>query len=267
MGKAEEWSSIIENLDLWESFDAVMSFISPPDEIEAAMPGAVSHTEVKIRPEGRGLKYEPPWEGAADSFFEDETHSLIKSYDSSFQKWADAFSENAQKGMHEAFFDGEVPLWQTLFESQRDIGRAVFNTFDKAEDLSYPVGLKKSFGELFYHEEGKAYERLGAREESTVEPRRFTLPTLNNEAESIEQWGGKELLIANFTKDAPDKTKAEKILKSVKKEAENTHVHQIKVEMAESTQDGADFDVDEMLEKMTERLCNMMARGADGIYL
>ena len=53
---------------------------------------------------------------------------------------------------------------------------------------------------------------------------------------------------------------------NVKKDPEGRK-HEIRVQMVNDKKDAEDMDFDEMLEEMTTRLCAMMAKGTDGIYL
>lgn len=60
--------------------------------------------------------------------------------------------------------------------------------------------------------------------------------------------------------------KREKLL-STFEEAANGQSHEIKIEMVRHESEKNEIDMDETLDMLTERLCNLMAKGADGFYL
>lgn len=59
----------------------------------------------------------------------------------------------------------------------------------------------------------------------------------------------------------------ERVIESTVKKEEGGRRHEIRVEMVKGETPGDGEDADDIIEKMTERLCAMMARGSDGIYL
>ena len=243
MGKVEEWSSIIENLDLWESFNALMSFLALEDEPEEKQESDKPGPDIRRKRKRAGafFNYEAPF-----------GYVLQKNWDSSFEVMYDAMGFS-----HDAF-KSHYKIEKGLYEALEPY------ILQAEESVAFPVELEKGIGESYYTYEKEAYEVLSEREKVPL----FNLPSLNDMETVMEEKGGEELFSkADSLFGGPGKGKVGKILSTVKRDEGNTRVHEIKVEMAEHDGYSPSFDVDEMLEKMTERLCNMMAKGADGIYL
>lgn len=247
MGKVEEWSSIIENLDLWESFSAIISFLALEDDPEEKQ--WVDIPALRIMPKrkstGAFLNYEAPFDYVLQK-------NLYNSND---------------------LTDAGMLFSNIAFESRYKIEESLCGALEQylpgaEQGVTYPVKVDEGVDESCYIHEKEAFEMFSEREKAIENVPLFNLQPIKGESAVMEEKGRGELFSqVNSLFEGPGKGKTEKILSTVKRDEGNTRVHEIKVEMAEHESNGADFDVDEMLEKMTERLCNMMAKGADGIYL
>lgn len=63
------------------------------------------------------------------------------------------------------------------------------------------------------------------------------------------------------------KNRVERVLDSVIGKGEGLNKHDIKIEMVNKPSENDMLDMDDILDEMTQRLCEMMNKGADGIYL
>lgn len=233
MGVLKDWSSIMESLTEIDVFEASMSLVPFLESVEEH--GHYSEVYVKGGFEKAFNK----------AFFEDgeRRDRQLEPYMGLFAHDYPDFYNGALLSDYEKLFENEEPLIER--------GQLSY-AFTKSE------GVTKVLFPLVEEENGHEAKAV------------FTLPEAifgYSEAVYSALTDKEDSSMADGYKEAMEKGAVEKILSGGARETKDARKHEIKVEMISREGSGEDFDMDEMLEKMTEQLCAMMAKGADGIYM
>lgn len=241
MGRVRDWSILFMISEAMDSFDALLTDFPHEDMLEAFYVRRERENEAEER-------LRDVWENA-EKMKRQETET--------FERYVPSYNERVILPIRKRLFWMEEE--ETFFESLN-------NSRLNVDPL---MGVEAV--EAFYENKiamPKTWEedvlRLGTAE--AVEVKSF-----REEERGKAFWG--EAVAAfgeeGFVEDGMTLTKSERerVIESTVKKEETGRRHEIRVEMKSGDPDREVDDADEIIERMTERLCAMMARGADGIYL
>lgn len=259
MGVLKDWSSIMECLTELDVFEALMTVVPYTENVEEQ-----GHYVEAYMHNG--------FEGAFNKAFfekEQEKEKQRKPYLGLFTHEDHGFDSEKLLSSFEGLYEAED------LPDGYEILSAIALPFVERGQISYALaeseGAKKVLYSLF-DEEMRKEGVFTLPEESFGYPGHLFAHMAEPMAKYSEAvypalTDREDSGVAVGYKEAMEKAKVEKILSGVARETKDARKHEIKVEMINREGGGEDFDPDEMLEKITERLRMMMAKGADGIYL
>ncbi len=235
MGKVKDWNGLINKAVAQEAFEAVLTLL--------------------------------PYEKTLDVLYESSAEA--KSEVSFADKYIKAEREiNAFMAREEEFFEAGRRMTALVKKSEeRESAERRFSE----KLLSVPE--EESFGEAFTTFEGEKRRYAFETEEKRNEDEAFSAEELFNTISAeqeyfyVEHKDAEEMKLWEKSGMKLSKERVGRILDGAVKSDEGTRKHEIKVEMLKREAEGDRDDMDEILEEMTARLCAMMSRGADGIYM
>ncbi len=231
MGKVKEWTSIINMLAEGDMFDAVLTFLPYEEWAEKEKRGGAKRGYAIKEGQSAIWNEEIKEASAREEIFETSLYEVRRSVkEEALVSLADFWENVPEAFLEEGFIDH------------------AFSEYEKR--VRYAYENEGDFTEYAHNSEA--------------------LGTLNSALEDFGYGYDKEDNKEAFGRDLDMKLSRdmrERILESVLKESQESCRNEIRVEMVNESKKGEDVDMDELIEEMTARLCDMMTRGADGIYI